>query len=109
MCVAIIGETTMIVIATEDVTMTVSKTEEMMENVKETEDVITIANVKEEMIAAGKEIHPVVVMVKNLFRLEHLVDSRIKVLVVVRARASRIKRETSFAAFPKFVRCFVIL
>ena len=85
--VAIIGEMTMVAIATEEVIMTVNKTEETMVTVTETKDVIAI--LIEEMIVVGKGIPLVVVTVMNLFRLEPLVDFRIRALVDVRTRVSK--------------------
>ncbi len=92
--------------------MTVIATEEMIMIAIETEDVITIVMVKEiegviaivieEMIAVGKEMLLVAVTAMNLFRQEPLVDSKIRALVVVRIRTSRMKGETSFMAFPEF-------
>ena len=106
MCVAIIGKITKIAVVTEEVTMTTSKAGEIMETVVETEVAMTIVIAIEEMTVYGREILLAVVKEMNLFKLEHLVDSRIRVHVAARTRMSRKKGGTSVATFPEFLRCF---
>lgn len=63
--------------------------EGMTKIVNVTEEMIAIVAVMAEMTGIGREIIPVAATMMILFRLELLVDFRIRVLAAVRARASK--------------------
>lgn len=90
--------------------MAVAVTEVMMEIAAVAEEAMTIVIVTEEMIMTviateetnvyGREVIHAAVIMMTLFRQEHLVDFRIKVLAVVRTKVSNDKVETPVMAFP---------
>lgn len=98
-----------VVAITGEITMTGTEEMTVIVIVTVSEEKITIVTVTEEMIVIGKEILLAVVIRMILFRLEPLVDFRIRALAVARTRVSKKKGKRLLRRFPNLRKAWLLI